>query len=180
MAAIASREPPSCNGTVGLVQVVRREENGHLGTTAQAADDVEQLGADSRVEANRRLVEEQDAGMRYERPRDLEPAALAAAVTGDGPADQLAEPERMGEVVDPRLRLSRLDTPQARVQLEVLATGERLVHDRVLEDDTAQRAGREWLGGNIEAGEPSGAAGGHDRRREHADRRRLPGPVRAE
>ena len=44
---------------LGLVEVVRREQDGQLRTRAQLRDDVEELGADARIEPDRRLVEEQ-------------------------------------------------------------------------------------------------------------------------
>ena len=86
---------------------------------AQAADHVEQLVADARVEPDGRLVEEQHPRLRDERTGDLEPPALAAAVGRDGPVEQLAEVERLGELVDARAGCALLDAPQARVDVEV-------------------------------------------------------------
>ena len=58
---------------------------------------------DPRVEPDRRLVEEQDTGGGDERPGDLEPPALAAAVARHRPVDQLGETEGVDELVDARL-----------------------------------------------------------------------------
>jgi len=42
-----------------LVEVVRRQQHCQLAPVAQAGDHVEKLGADSRVEPDRRLVQEE-------------------------------------------------------------------------------------------------------------------------
>ena len=46
-----------------LLEVVRRQQDRQLAPAAQAGDHLEQLGANPRVEADRRLVEEKHARM---------------------------------------------------------------------------------------------------------------------
>ena len=50
-------------------------------------------------------------------------------------------------------RVAGVDAPQPRVELEVPPAAERAVDDRLLEDDAADAAGGERLGGDVEAGE---------------------------
>src|SRR4029077_7014140 len=60
---------------LGLVEVVGGEQGGHAGARPNPAYQVEQLVADPRVEADRRLVEEQDLVLAAGRGRELETAA---------------------------------------------------------------------------------------------------------
>jgi hypothetical protein len=119
----------------GLVEIVRRDEDRHLEPLAERLDDVEQLGADARIEADDRLVEEQDARARHKRAGDLEAPSLAFAVRADEAFHQLAETESRRDLVDPPGALSRVDAPQAGVELEVPTAGQGAVDDRILEDD---------------------------------------------
>ena len=112
---------------LGFVEVVRREENGRLAAVAEARDDVDQLGADPRVEADGRLVEEEHARPRDERTRDLQPPSLAAAVGRDRPIEQLGEPEDVGELLDARGGLAPGSTRQSRAWMSRLR---RPVRDR--------------------------------------------------
>ena len=75
---------------VGLFHVVRREHDG-LALRVQLADDVPQGEAALRVEARRRLVEEQHVGIVHDRPGDHQPLGHAARHLGDvgrGPVGQ--------------------------------------------------------------------------------------------
>src|ERR671935_790555 len=160
-----------------LVEVVRRHEDRHLGARPQSGDHVEQLGSDPRVESHRRLVEEQHTRVGDESARDLESAPLAAAERGDGTFDEIGQAEDRDEFVDV---CAFVDAPQAGVELEVAATRQRAVDDRVLEDDAADGAGLPRLRGDVETGQLRRAAGRCDRRGEHPDGGRLAGAVRAE
>ncbi len=79
-----------------------------------------------------------------------------------------------------RGRLARIDAPEGGVDLEVPPAGQRAVDHRLLEDDAAHPAGGERLLRHVETREPGAAGCRLDRRRQHADRRGLAGPVRAE
>src|SRR5207244_5115371 len=81
-----------------LVQVVRREQDRHLGALAQTADQIEEFVSDPRVEPDRRLVEEEHTWRGDGRTRDLEPPSLAAAVALDGALDERGDPQRLREV----------------------------------------------------------------------------------
>src|SRR5205814_8379686 len=103
------------------------------------------------------------------------PAPLAAAGRADRPLEQLFEPEGRGDLLD-----VRLDAPGVGVDLEVPAGREAPVEDLLLEDDAALRPRGERLGRDVVAGEPRAAARRPDGRRQHPDRGRLAGAVRAE
>ena len=62
---------------LGLVEVVRRQHDG-LAEVAQRADRAPRRAARRRVEAGRRLVEEDQLGVADERQREVQPALLAA------------------------------------------------------------------------------------------------------
>ena len=157
-----------------------RDEDRHLEPCAEAGDHVEELGPDTRVEAHGRLVEKEHAGSRDQRPRDLEPSPLAAAIARNGSLEQLVDADRPCDLVDPRPDLGGRDAPQARVDLEVAAPGQASVHDRILEDDAAHGPRGERRGDDVEACEGRCSGRRPDRRRQHSNRRRLPGAVRAE
>ena len=77
--------------------------------------------------------------------------------------------------------VGRVDAPQPGVGLEVAPPGQRVVDDRVLEDDAADRPRRDRVrGATSKPAEPSAAGGRRHRRGEHADRGRLAGAVRTE
>src|SRR6266536_160884 len=79
-----------------LLEVVGGQQDGQLAPAAQAGDHLEQLGPNARVEANRRLVEEEHAWVRDKGAGDLESAALAAAVGTCRTIDQVGEAEGAG------------------------------------------------------------------------------------
>ena len=69
LAGMDDRDPVA--ESLGLVDVVGREQDRDLVAVAQVSDHLEQLVADARVEADRRLVEEQHLGLGDERAGDL-------------------------------------------------------------------------------------------------------------
>src|SRR5439155_6588298 len=71
-----------------LVEVVRRHEDRQLISTLETRDQIQQFVPDSRIQADSRLVEEEDARARNESARQLETSALAAAVGGDRAVDE--------------------------------------------------------------------------------------------
>ena len=87
---------------VGLVEVVRGEEDRRAGRPAQVDDVLPEVGAAVRVEAGRRLVEEQQLGAVDEPERDVEPALLAARERLHLPVRDLVELERLDELGGPR------------------------------------------------------------------------------
>ena len=105
---------------LGLVEVVRREQHGRAEASAQAADDVDELVADARIEPDGRFVEEQHAWFGDERACDLEPPALPAAVGRDRTVEQVGEVEAVGELRRCAGRRRRRATPQSRAWISKL------------------------------------------------------------
>jgi len=85
---------------LGLVEVVGGQQDRHVVPGAQARDDVEQLVADPRIQADGRLVEEEHARRGDQRAGDLQPAALTAAVAAHRAVDERAQAERLDELGD--------------------------------------------------------------------------------
>ena len=136
--------------------------------------------ADARIEAHGRLVEEEDVGLGDQRAGDLEPAPLAAAEALDRAVEEAVEAQRRRELADSLRGHGAIDAPEAGVDVEVAQPAERAVHHRVLEDDAARLARRERFTRDVEARDARASGARHDRRRQHADRRRLAGAVGAE
>jgi hypothetical protein len=84
---------------VGLLEVLRRQEDGHALVLGQTAD----LGPERRsaldVEAGRRLVEEEDLGGVHEREREVEPAFHPARVAADFPVGGLGQADPAEQLV---------------------------------------------------------------------------------
>ena len=84
---------------VGLLEVLRGQEDGHAVLARQARDLVPQGGAALRVEAGRRLVEEQDARAVHEREREVEAALHAARVAADLAVGRVGEADALEQLV---------------------------------------------------------------------------------
>src|SRR5438067_1441080 len=105
--------------TLGLVEVVRREEDRHLALFPNPADQVEKLEPDAWVQADCGLVEEQHLRVRDEGAGDLESTALAAAVALDRAVRLGGQVEGVEQVVDTVWRHVLGHAPQPSVDLEV-------------------------------------------------------------
>ncbi len=162
---------------LGLVEVVGGEQDRHLALGPQPGDHVEQLVAHAGVEADGRLIEEEDGGPGDERPGDLQPPALAAAVGPDRSVGQLGEAEPFGHLGAPGPGGGSVEAEQAAVDLEVAPPGERPVDDGLLKHDGALAPGGQRFRGQVETGQAGAAGGGYDGRREHPDGGRLAGAV---
>ena len=82
-----------------LVEVVRRQQHG-LAERAQRADHLPRGAARRRVEAGRRLVEEDEIGIADERDAEVEPALLAAGERLHARVALLGEPDELDHLVD--------------------------------------------------------------------------------
>jgi hypothetical protein len=78
---------------------VRRQQHG-LAELGQRADDVPRRAPRRRVEAGRRLVEEDQLGIADEREREVQPARLAARQPAREHALALAQPGQLDDLVD--------------------------------------------------------------------------------
>ena len=165
---------------IRFVHVVRREEHRHLLRLVQIPDLRPELVPALGVEAEGRLVEEDDLRRVQEAARDLEPPShaagellhqrVAAIPELEEPQQPLAalEPDLAGHVVEQR------------VHLHVLPRGQVAVEARILEDDAELRPGGVRVRRRIQPVEPHRAARRPEQRRHHLDRGGLPGAVRTE
>src|SRR3954471_18372697 len=98
---------------------------------------------------------------------------LASAVALDFAIEELAYPERTSGFIDSLTCQRLVDAPEIRVELEVGATAEGAIDDRLLEHDARNGACVERLLNNVVTRQHSHAGRRLDRRREHSDGRRL-------
>ena len=173
-------------GLLGLLEVVRRQEDGRAVGVADLAEVVPQAAAADRVEARGRLVEEQHPGPMHEAADDLELALHAARERLERLVDVVAEPDDVGELLDALAVLGghraverpvRVQAVDRDVEADVLLAREVLVDARVLEDDpdVAPDGGR--LAIEVVAGDGDRAAGLGQGRGQDADGGGLAGAV---
>ena len=116
---------------VGLLEVLRREQE-RRALRDEAPDDVPHADAAARVEAGRRLVEEQQPRMADQRAAEVEPPAHAARVRLDD-AVARRRSARTARAARPRgAAPRRRELVQPPEQPQVLAAGQVLVDGRVL------------------------------------------------
>src|SRR6185437_7054390 len=101
----------------------------------QAEDQLAQVVAAAGIEADRRLVHEEEAGLMQERPRELDPAPIAAAQLRDLVVRALDQPEPRQLAFDPRLCDLPRETVQSGMKQEIAGQGELEIERRLLEDD---------------------------------------------
>ena len=87
---------------VGLVEVLRGEQD-RRARGDEGAHDLPYLVAAARVQAGRRLVEEQQLGRDDDAGRDVQPASHPARVRPHRPARGVGEVERLQQLLGPRL-----------------------------------------------------------------------------
>ena len=126
---------------VGLLEVLGGEEDGDAVLGRQAADLLPQRAAALRVEAGRRLVEEQDAGPVDEREREVEPALHAARVAADACGRRPPSARRARAARRRASRARPCGMPVQRgLEPHVLAAGEERVERGLLERGADRRA----------------------------------------
>src|SRR4051794_23915682 len=157
-----------------LVEVVRRQQH-RLAQSLQRADGAPRGPPRGRVEARRRLVEEDELGVADEREGEVQPAQLAA---GQRPRQRVLLALQACDVEH------LVDVPGARVEAgpvgDGLAHADVAVHARGLQDDADPLAegARALLG--VVAEDRHDAARAAPVALEHLDGRRLAGAVGAE
>ena len=96
---------------VGLLEVLRGEEDRHAELVVEPAHLVPHAGPADGIEAGGRLVEEQDLGVVHERGREVEPALHAARVGADRAVERVAEVDQLAELARPAVAIARLGRP---------------------------------------------------------------------
>ena len=138
------------------------------------------IRAGGRVQADGRLVEEQHRGAVEQRGGDLQPAQHAAGERPREAVEHRRELHRLDRLLDPLASLASRHAGDAPVEVEVLIRRERAVDGDRLGDVADAGAHREASRADVEAGHERASLGRRQQRREHADHRRLAGPVRPE
>ena len=179
-AAVDDRDPVA--QLVGLGHVVGREEDrpardGRLPGEDQLADRAS--GGD--VQAERRLVEEEDPRVVEQAAREVHLLALAGREGADLLLALLVEPDRVDQLVDPVPAVARRQAVELAEHPELLADGQDAVA-RLLAagDHVHDPADLLGLADDVEAEDPRRPLGRQEQRRQDLDQRRLAGAVRAE
>ena len=128
---------------VGLLEVLGREQE-RRALADEAADDVPHAEPAARVEAGRRLVQEQQPRPADQRAGEVEPAAHAAGVGLDDPVGGVGKVELLEQLVGALRGFARWQLVEPAEHPQVLAAGQVLVDRGVLAgqaDDGAQLRG---------------------------------------
>ena len=165
---------------LGLLQVVRRQHDGHAVVVAQASADTEAVAARARIEPGTRLVEQQHGRPRQEPLRQLDAAREPAREA----LDQLAAP--LGEAEALEQRGDALGEPGAAQPVEMPLVAQVLLHRelavdaRVLEHDADVTAHVARRRPHVVAVHARGAGTRRQQGRQDAEERALPAAVRPE
>ena len=133
-----------------------------------------------RVEAGRRLVEDQHAGPAHEARAQVEPAPHAAGVGPDGAVGGVGEVQALQRLLGPHLRLLGAQAVQPSDHLQVLSAGQHLVDCGVLPGQADHGADGDGLADDVQAVDLRPAGIGAEQGGQHLDEGGLAGPVRAE
>ena len=165
---------------LGLVHVVRREEDRDRLAAPKLLDVAPDVGSRLRIEAHGRFVEEQDPRGVQQTASDLQAPLHPTGVRGDHASASLPELDHLEDVAQPLLGEVSGYPIQLGVEPQVLLGRQVLVERRVLEDQTDVPSDVGRMRRHIETGDlrPSGRRA--KQRTQDVDRRGFPGPVRAE
>ena len=177
LAAVDDRDP--LGEHVRLVEVLGGEQQGGA-VGDQLADDVPHQRAGARVEAGRRLVQEQHRRTADQRGRQVEPPPHAARVGLDRPAGRGGQVELLEQLVRPLPGGPRGQPAELADHDQVGAPGEVLVQGRVLAGEADRPAHGGGVGDHIAAEDARLPAVRAQQRRQDADGGGLARPVGAE
>ena len=133
-------DPDPVGEHVGLLEVLRGQEDGDAVLAGEPRDLVPESRAALDVEPGRRLVEEEDPRPVHERQRQVEPALHPARVAADLAIGRLAQADAVEELLRTRLPLGPRDPLQRRLQAQVVASRQHRVERRLLERRADHRA----------------------------------------
>ena len=133
-----------------------------------------------RVEARRRLVQEEHLGPVRERAGDHQPLRETARELEHHRGGTLAKSELLEQLVGAPSGIAPGETEEAAVVVEVLPDGQRAVERVRLRDDADPALGRSGVGADVDPGDERAAACRDDGGRQHPDRGRFAGAVRPE
>jgi hypothetical protein len=161
---------------IGLVEVLGGQQDGRA-VVHEAAHDAPHVLALGRVQAGRRLVEEDDRRAADEARGQVEPAAHPARVGLGGPVGGLVEVEPGEQLPGPRAGLLAGEVEQLADHHEVLLAGQQLVDRGVLAGQPDLLAHPRGLAGDVVAGHAGAPGVGGDEGGEDANGGGLAGAV---
>ena len=173
-------DPHAVRQHVGLLEVLRGEEDGHAAVARQALHLLPERAAALHVEASRGLVEEQDSRAVDERQREVEPPLHAARVAPHTTVRRLYEPDPFQQHVRALACLRPGHPVQGGLKLHVLAAGEERIESCLLKRRPDRGAHLAALLDHVVPGHPCAARGGRQQRGEHVDRGGFAGAVRTQ
>ena len=164
----------------GFVHVMGGEKDGYAFGFVDMFDVVPELVAALGVEAEGRLIEEENLGNLEEAAGDFQAAFHAAGKGFDEAVAAVPELEKFEQLFGAFGAETAGDAVEDAVNVHVFAGGEFVVETGILEYDAEAFARFVLLFGRIEAVEREAVAGGFQQRREHLDRGRFACAVGAE
>ena len=166
-------DPDAVGEDVGLLEVLRREEDGHALVAREPRDLLPERGPALDVEAGRRLVEEEDPRRVHERHREIEPALHAARIAAHPAVGGLGQAHPGQELVRARPAELPRKPLQRGLEAQVLAPCQERVERRLLQSRADRGSHLRPLVHDVVAGYARGAFRGREERREHVHGRRL-------
>ena len=157
---------------VGLGHVVRRQQQRDAARD-QGLHLVPQEQARLRVQAGRRLVEEQDARVVHQRAGDDQPLRHAAGVVVDAVVAAPLQPELREHLARAAVALAPPVAEVRGVEREVLQSAQRSIEVGALGHDRDPQLGRDRVGDDVHAVDHHAPRRRPDARRQRPDRRRL-------
>ena len=165
---------------VGLLQVLRGEQDGDTVLADQVVDDLPHGAPAARVEPGGWLVQEDDPGLADQRHGQIQPPPHAPGISSQRFAGRLGQIEFLQQLGGALPRLALTQVVQLAHQHQILGTGEQSVHGGELPSDADRGTHRVRLPGQLLPGYPGLARVRLAQRGQDAHGRRLPGPIRAE
>jgi hypothetical protein len=159
---------------------VRRQQD-RLARLPQAADRLPKLASADRIEADRRLVQEQDRRIVQQAPRDVQSLPHPAGIRLDALVLAALERDELEQLVDARALSPRRHPVDVREVAQVIEAGESAVEPAIAAEDIADtRAHLSCLLRYVETEHAGGPCRRQQQRRQDLDRRRLSCSVRTE
>jgi hypothetical protein len=165
---------------VGLLQVVRGEQDGQALLTGEPADLLPHGGAGLRVETGGRLVQEQHLRAVDQADGHVQPALHAPGVGLDLALRGVRQVEAVEQLVGAPVQLRAAHAVEAALEQQVLPAGGHRVGAGALGDHADGAAHRRRIGGDVEPGDGGAAAVGGGQRGEDLDGGGLARAVGAE
>ena len=162
---------------VGLLEVLRGEEDRHAELVVEPLHLLPDAGAADGIEARRRLVEEQHVRVVHQRGGEVEAAPHAAGVRADAAIERVADVDEGAELDQPAVDLVAGQAVELALEAQQLEAGLLRVERDILQGDADVQAHLLGTVDDVEARHRCPAAGRGQEGAQHLDRRGLAGAV---